>query len=1446
MDPKLRQKPPAAAAAAAVGPPVTPVKARRLDNDPGRQHVEMLNQIYNLGVPVVEGPQSPADKERVARLDAQFRRHNSITNLLRIHHYKEPHRLQAVLDDFEVQAHERSSNWVQRPRAGRGVVPAHRAPSPPQAQRMEDQVELQELLLSLLEASRAAMIQQTATDSNSQRFQPAGPAMVAVNVNIHSAPTAYDSTLAADIDRVPVITRIGQAVVRERPLPRVVVDENQGLLSFVSENDRPRSPGGSSTSSAMYSALDSFEEQQGPFPSQTTVDVEETDLGNETEEFPDEDWYRSMPLRRPTSQESFAASDGLLEAMEKSFGLFDNVASPAGAERPDSLDNTSTTYSSIPDIENLQITDVGDAPGEPESGPWDPVPGLWDRLINIFPPTPTWLKQAPFPIIWEVTRIASRCGVKLQDVDMTYSPTWEDQGVFLKALQSHPSFAGKQFPEPSTQVAWDSALNRHASLGAGAKRVAIYSILMGFNKSTSGSLYTIHLKPIAINLPHRLSRHFGSDRFLEILFPSHHSSITAVPHVLRNHEAAVREINHWLTREHHEFAGRTWSAFFTKTDDSKKLTTASRSGLGETDELIVLNRVFLFAEGGAGISSEVDGSPNPPHQKGPLRVHEMFDWLLQLNKFPENRQQPYLKLFSRIALGLSRTKETVVFEPDQIRHHESDLLSPTGKVMNDGIARMSLSVARKLRSALELSDLPVAVQGRIGSAKGIWTLDTEDTGREDWIETYPSQRKWKCDGLDADQRTLEVLRYASEARSASLNLQFIPILEDRAIDKTRMRCVLGNILEGSLTRDLAEQRAALKNPLLFSAWAHENSRYRNDHVIHCQVPFLGGLPDRDEDAIQFLLAGGFDPLSQRFLWETAYNMQKQRCEKLNEKLSIRVGRTANLFMVVDFLGVLEEGEVQVCFSSKFQVEPDGEPNEHGDDGSFSDTLLVGTDVIVARSPAHFTSDMQKVRCVFRQELCALKDVIIFSSKGNSPLAEMLSGGDYDGDKAWVCWDPRIVNNFANAPPPPEYKLLDMGYMRKIRTTLDQLAGSPSGSPGRDRAASTDLSPQVIASMVERSFAFNMKENLLSKLTVYKEHLCYMRGSIGDKTSNLLSTLLSDLVDKAKQGYDFTLQDFERLRVDLLEGYRKGTPAPRRPDKPAYKCNSRSPWADKAGHIVDYLKFDVAKPIIQRELRALSDMRDAMSNRDGDRNGRASTDHSNWDADLAAPAKDFEALALKSEICYAIFEGLKSDIREVCLSWEKETRRWSSGKPSGGGSGDTFDDPGFRQRLLQLYQQWCDISVRLPDMKAPPMPASAARANTAATGSPTARNKNKGLPIADPDVDAETIPWILQQGYLADREYSLWALIRASQAFRMLYQRDIVWRLAGRQLQITKAMMTGHEHNGLGGAKVLMTPLSFAAMRPDRKMIKRMTARMQGAEVAGIDYEDDDNLFADDT
>ena len=59
--------------------------------------------------------------------------------------------------------------------------------------------------------------------------------------------------------------------------------------------------------------------------------------------------------------------------------------------------------------------------------------------------------------------------------------------------------------------------------------------------------------------------------------------------------------------------------------------------------------------------------------------------------------------------------------------------------------------------------------------------------------------------------------------------------------------------------------------------------------------------------------------------------------------------------------------------------------------------------------------MEKVRAVFKPELRMYRDVIIFSSKGSRSLADKLSGGDYDGDMAWICWEPSIVDHLKTPP-----------------------------------------------------------------------------------------------------------------------------------------------------------------------------------------------------------------------------------------------------------------------------------------------------------------------------------------------------------------------------------------------------------------------------------------------
>lgn len=104
---------------------------------------------------------------------------------------------------------------------------------------------------------------------------------------------------------------------------------------------------------------------------------------------------------------------------------------------------------------------------------------------------------------------------------------------------------------------------------------------------------------------------------------------------------------------------------------------------------------------------------------------------------------------------------------------------------------------------------------------------------------------------------------------------------------------------------------------------------------------------------------------------------EQRCR-------IAIPKSRLLFGVCDAEGVLKAGECQV----RITMDGDGVP-----------AALVGTEVIVTRNPCLHPGDLQKFKVVQRDELSHLVDCIVFSTsvEGKRPAADLMSGGDLDGD-----------------------------------------------------------------------------------------------------------------------------------------------------------------------------------------------------------------------------------------------------------------------------------------------------------------------------------------------------------------------------------------------------------------------------------------------------------------
>lgn len=552
--------------------------------------------------------------------------------------------------------------------------------------------------------------------------------------------------------------------------------------------------------------------------------------------------------------------------------------------------------------------------------------------------------------------------------------------------------------------------------------------------------------------------------------------------------------------------------------------------------------------------------------------------------------------------------------------------------MNDGIARMSPAVARDIKKRLGLFSTPSAVQGRLGSAEDMWIIDTTEKSDDMWIETFPSQRKWILDwNKDEEHRALEVRRVATMPRSASFNLQFLPVIEDQAADKRQMREAVKDLLVSNLQTALDNQKKALRSPLEFRQWADENGTHKDDRKAHGRVPYTGGMPREDDELMICMLDAGFDPVSNRFLNDTAYNIRKRHCETLQKKQNIPVGRSVYLYMTIDFTGILAKGEVHIGFSTAYTADED-----------WSNTMVQG-DVLVDRSPAHFISDIQKVRAVFKPELADLKDVIVFSSKGNVPLADKLSGGDYDGDLAWVCWDSRIVDNFQNAgvQEQPDLSL----YMPRDNKRLKQLL--------LEHKHKSDRYARAVSKMMGECFQFNLAKSMLDICTNYKERLYYERNNVYDDAARTLSTLLSNLVDQAKQGIRFEAHHFDRLRRDL--------DLPMKIREPLYK---KDHWPGSSlAHIVDYLKFGVAKPMIAAELSSFYAKLKEQGPQD-------------WDVDLAMPYQKFAEM-LESA---SLLPSLKRDIERVAAQWEKLMA-------------DAYTIPLSQKKVEQVYERWQAIEPR---------------------------------------------------------------------------------------------------------------------------------------------------------
>jgi hypothetical protein len=796
------------------------------------------------------------------------------------------------------------------------------------------------------------------------------------------------------------------------------------------------------------------------------------------------------------------------------------------------------------------------------------------------------------------------------------SPDRNERFLAYKAIQKEEDLPA---PEVFGELSWSPA----AGLAPGKEthKSTYLNATLSWAAKSSEPLLNVRLQGPKTDKSCRFHREFGGQRFMILQVPF--AQWTDLPTHLKPHQDVIQaNLAQWLASEHF-ITGRYWRAFYV--DDSPPKQTKDKASF---------NRVHLFAVRGAGLSED-----STDLKSRCLSIESFIDRHIPIRD-GSNIGSTDLKLFQRFKLGLSKTTPTIVLKQHQFRKVE-DVMGDDGKeVMSDGSGRMSLSLGLAIQKQLGIPTLPTALQGRISGAKGLWVVDLNGNAGEDyWLEVSPSQLKikphpYKRKASD-EHRRFEVTKWSGAADySPALNVQFLTVLQHCGVTFD----VLKGFVEVQMNTYYEDLLKAMSDPCLLRAWLQQY------HTISRDVTeYLGAFPRGNIDQLFALIDAGFDGRDQGTpLRELVLRTMKDELAVWVEKLRITVPEESTfLYCIPDPLGVLQPGQVHLSLS-----QPWTDPRTGIQSFDVKDR-----DGLVARNPANLPSDIQKIRFVRKSELENYRDVLIYSVKGNRPLANYLSGGDYDGDQCWACWQPDIVDGHQNDPNgPPDHITPEQCGLEQKSQKLSQRIGSV-------------LNGDSVVSFLEPCIDFNIKSPMVGRCTAEHERVAYHKG-LGHPGAIKLAALAAFLVDARKQGYELSEQNFGKVRLEC-SGKKQLT-------SPAYKASgAEAPTKWKQDNVIDRLRYEVASP---RRHWILQDF------------------HQKWNKDMVASLV-FKEVWLKAQDAarrqkepLEVLHQMQDDIKAVQAEWQK---RLGVNR-----SQSNVEDAGqYPVHVRACYQQYVDISPK---------------------------------------------------------------------------------------------------------------------------------------------------------
>ena len=360
----------------------------------------------------------------------------------------------------------------------------------------------------------------------------------------------------------------------------------------------------------------------------------------------------------------------------------------------------------------------------------------------------------------------------------------------------------------------------------------------------------------------------------------------------------------------------------------------------------------------------------------PTRSMTRDDFLRSLGCFSD--VQP-AKTGDRIGLAFSQTAPIAELKPTQIIAMPEVIRN--GYRFSDGCGVMGLGVARKAQQAFNLKRIPGAIQVRLGGVKGMLSLKIDFD--HDSVGIRPSQVKFS-----STSRILEVKKHsrAIKGQDAWIFRDLIFILDQSVPSNVFYKLATLSACELALKYD--DSCTGLRNMV---------------RRMHCTV---------EEEYWRNVVKNGRKLNGSHF---SVSEIEKIKDEMKTPKEKVKLRCSVQIYQgVMDEYGMLEEGQILV-----------------------GNGAVTGS-VLVARSPALFPGDIQRAEAVRGRTEDArymhLNECVIFSSMGARPLADMLGGGDLDGDEFFVINDAAILDN-ATMAGPHDYGSSTANTLRKIDIEL---------------------------------------------------------------------------------------------------------------------------------------------------------------------------------------------------------------------------------------------------------------------------------------------------------------------------------------------------------------------------------------------------------------------------